>query len=200
MQIDGNFFPPHSPFSGNRKHPEREAGHHLYHETAEFYAWFMSWVPHPSTHRSTFQYLSRIMRIAHVSTTGGKFLSGAEEQSALGKLSHLREELYNGNIHFHEIEGNLLLILHSLIQANPKAKLVAHATELEYLLCISNPSTPSNAEQYQNFFNRVIEQIKPELPDIHAQAIAQGLSRIVDNHKQISDVHRALNDAIKGWL
>lgn len=89
-----------------------------------------------------------------------------------------------------------------MTQANPKAKVVAQTTELEYRLCI-NPSSEQSSiltQQYQEALSQIIHKIGPKLLDINASAISQGLSQILENLDTIEDFNRAIDEAIKHWL
>lgn len=176
------------------------SGQRLFDQVSEFYAWYMSWDITPKEHAETFELLSRIMRIAQVCRDGGLFLNEDEEQKALRSVSSLREELFDGHCRQQEIPQNLLKIIQALI-TNPKARLVAKTNELEYMLCIrSSPENESQALKFQQILNEILNKITPTFLDIHAHAISQGLSKIIENIHTIDDVEDAIIQATKHWM
>jgi len=201
--IGGQFHVPISPWTNQDLSSSKGAvGAQLFEQTSQFFAWYLTWDSAPADHARSFEYLSQIMQIARVSKEGGNFLSSMQEKKALDSLSSLQEDLFNGNIRHPDIQESLMHILHSLTDSNPKAKLISHTTELEYLLCI-HPSgnQPSDAtERYQQTLSYIISKVTPNMLDVHAHAIAQGLSKILDNPQAIPDIQQALHEAIRGWL
>ena len=182
--------------------PKSVAGERLFEETSQFYEWYLSWDASPSEHARSFECLSQIMRIAQTSKEGGGFLSSTQETSALNSLSSLKDDISNGYIRINEIQTSLLQILQNLTDANPKARLVSQTTKLEYLLCV-HPSRDQSKDitgRYQQLLSHIISQVTPNMLDSHANAISQGLSKILDNPESVSDIHQALHEAIKGWL
>ena len=205
-----DFEAPISPWNGrgaDREHPSlmgsaRPSGQRLFDQISEFYAWYLSWDISPKVHAKTFEFLSRIMRIAQVSKDWGHFLSDEEEQKALKLLSSLREELFDGLCRQQEIPQTLLNILQLLTNSNPKARLVARTNELEYILCVNAaPSQPPEIRtRYQLLLDHILNQITPNLRDTHAHAVSQGLSKIIENPNAIADIHAAILQATQRWL
>ena len=186
------------PAEKNRE-PLQAYGQQLFDQVSEFYAWYLSWNTAPKAHAQAFELLSRIMRIAQVSKEGGLFLTQDEEQKALSVLNTLREELFNGLCHHQEIPSYLLKIIQTLTLANPKARLVARANELEYLLCVRAPAAEGRA-RYQLLLDHIVNQVNPQLPNTYAHAISQGLAKIIENPGAVADTHAAIQRAIGYWL
>ncbi len=180
----------------------KPGGEKLFDQVSEFYAWYMSWDISPKEHAQTFEYLSRIMRIAQVSKDGGHYLSDSEEQKALKSLSSLREDLYDGFCRQQEIPKNLLKIIQVLTEANPKSRLVARTNQLEYMLCVHALASkdPEQNARYQFLLNQIISKVNPALLDTHAHAVSQGLLKIIETPKAIPDIHGAILQAIKHWI
>ncbi len=187
-------------------------GQRLFDDTTEFYswyvsAWYMSEKGTASTEilqksESTRKILSLLKRIAEVSMNEGGFLTEKEEANALNALCTIVQDLSCGNLRKQDLPRALFSILENLTQHNPKAKVVAQTTELEYLLCI-NPTPEQSSEitdQCQRLFTQIIQSITAEMREINASAIAQGLSRILENPSTIENMPQAIHEAIKHWV
>ena len=192
--------------------PEKLFGQRLFDDTTEFYSWYVSawYMSDKGTasaeilqkSESTRKILSLLKRIAEVSMSGGGFLTEKEEANALNELSTIIHDLSSGNLRKQDLPGALFSILENLTQNNPKAKVVAQTTELEYLLCINPPPEQSSemTDQCQRLFTQIIQGITPEMRDINASAIAQGLSQILENPHAIENMPQAIHEAIKHWV
>ena len=62
----------------------------------------------PSSQPQIFEILSKILRIAHLSSTGGRFLSKKEEKKAIQRLVQLKEDLYDRKVHHSAMDEALL--------------------------------------------------------------------------------------------
>jgi hypothetical protein len=193
-------------------HPGQPLGQRLFDDVTEFYSWYVSsWYMSDgetaSTEtlqksESTRKVLSLIKRIAEVSMNGGNFLTEKEEMHALNQLSNILQDLNSGKLRKQDLPDALFLLLENLVQNNPKAKVVFQTTELEYRLCINPPPGQSSESmnQYQRVLNQIIQGITPQMRDMNASAIAQGLSRILENPDAVENINQAINEAIKHWL
>jgi hypothetical protein len=202
------FLGPSEPLS----HTGHLPGQRLFDDITEFYSWYISsWymsdgrTASPESlqkSESTRKILSLLKRIAEVSMNGGHFLTEKEEMRALNALSNILQDLSSGNLRKQDLPDALFQVLVNLTENNPKAKVVFQTTELEYLFCINPPSgQPSGLTmRYQQLFTQIIQGISPQMRDINASAIAQGLSRILENPNAIENINQAINEAIKHWL
>ncbi len=187
-------------------------GHRLFDDTTEFYSWYVtSWYlsgNEPSFSESSQKsdaarkILSLIKRIAEVSMNGGYFLSEAEESKAVDGLSDIMQDLNSGRLRKQDLPEALLKLMFEMTESNPKAKVVAQTTELEYRLCINPSPEQSSAltQQYQEALSQIIHRINPKLLDINASAISQGLSQILENLDAIEDFNSAIHEAVRHWL
>ncbi len=197
--VSGNYQAPSSPW------PQESSSHHplgqsVYDQAHALCAWYCSWVENPSKHPQTFEYLSRIMRIAFVSLSQGHYLTTGEENKAKGTLEALGRNLYAGNTRHEQIPDILLGAINDLTESNPKARLVDHTTQLEYLICIRPGQSEEVQAECKKLLDGIVEQINPDLPDINAQAVAQGLSQILQNPATVKNFQEAIHSAISGWL
>jgi hypothetical protein len=212
--LENPFFPPFPQHAQTTSpsSPSRPAGQLLFSDVTEFYSWYVScWYlsdgHYPSeevTQRSetTRRILSLIKRIAEVSIQGGNFLSEIEEYHTIHALNNVFQDLNSGKLRKQNLPEALGEVLASIIEHNPKAKVVFQTTELEYRLCI-NPPADQPAEltaHYQKILAQIIQKITPQMRDINASAIAQGLSKILENHLGSKSIAEALNEAVKHWL
>lgn len=200
---DEPFHVPHSPLSKEQGTPSSsKVGQRLFDTTSEFYAWYLSWDINPSDHRESFKILSQIMRIAQVSLSKGHFLQEEEETLALTRFNGLKERLFDGNIKSKEIVHRLTDILLLLTRSNPKSRLVAQATELEYLFCLypKEPLSEEQLAQMEKLLHKILSAVTPELMDIHAHAIAQGLAKLIEKPSSHANPLRAVEEAIGNWI
>jgi hypothetical protein len=201
-----------SPSTEYRSPSGAAHGQRLFDDITAFYSWYVaSWclsTNEPSSSESAKKndlarkVLSLIKRIAEVSMNGGYFLSEKEEIKAVNELSDILQDLNSGRLRKQALPTALVQLMGDLTNANPKAKVVWQTTELEYLLCI-NPSPGQSAamtEQYRGTLSLIIQKINPEMRDINASAISQGLSQILENPDAITDFNSAISEAIKHWL
>ncbi|MBS0603642.1 MAG: hypothetical protein JSS60_01250 [Verrucomicrobia bacterium] len=205
--------PPWTPQSStNLARQGQPCGQQLFDDVTEFYSWYISsWYMasnEPSSSESsqksdaTRKILSLIKRVAEVSMSGGNFLSDKEESKAVDALSDILQDLNSGRLRKQDLPEALQQVMTDLTNDNPKAKVVFQTTELEYRLCI-NPAPGQSKEltgQYQQSLSLIIERITPEMRDINASAIAQGLSQILDNPETEIDISGAINKAVKDWI
>lgn len=168
----------------------------------EFYVWLLSHAFGVHLHTRTKQLLSIVMSIADVSRLGGGFLSETEEKQAIDKIIKLKKEFLEGQLKHLELPVELDLLIQNLTITNPKAKLVAHTTELEYLFCIQpiQHHPEEMRARFQKVLKRINQHITPRFPDYKAKAVAQGLSVIVKNPHLAEDPLFSLNLAIEGWI
>jgi hypothetical protein len=200
------------PSSELLSRPGQPLGQRLFDDITEFYSWYVSsWymsdggtasIETLQRSESTRKILSLIKRIAEVSMNGGNFLSEKEETEALNQLSNILQDLNSGKLRKQALPDALFLVMESLTQNNPKAKVVFQTTELEYRLCINPPPGQSSelTTQYQQILTQIIQGINPHMRDINASAISQGLSQILENLGSVDNIHQSLNEAIKHWL
>lgn len=174
----------------------------LFAHASELYAWYASWLTSPSTQPQIFEILSKILRIAHLSARGGRFLPKKEEKKAVNRLVQLKEDLYDRKIHHTAMDEVLLKILYLLVESSAKALVIAYATELEYRYLIRprRKQCPEALEAMRATLAGVVAQLTPSLPEINAHAIAQGLAKILENRTPQKLVNGALQEAIKGWI
>ncbi len=174
----------------------------LFAHASELYAWYASWLDLPSSQPQIFEILSKILRIAHLSSTGGRFLSKKEEKKAIQRLVQLKEDLYDRKVHHSAMDEALLKILYQLVESSAKALIIAYATELEYRYLIRprRKQSPEALEAMRATLSGVVGKLTPDLPDLNAHAIAQGFARILENRTPQKLLNAALQDAIKGWL
>jgi hypothetical protein len=201
-------------------------GQQLFDDITEFYSWYISsWymadgktasVEILQKNESIRKILSLLKRIAEVSMNGGSFLREKEEIHVLNKLSNILQDLNSGKLRKHHLPNGLFQVLEGLTQNNPKAKVISQITELEYYFCINPPpgQSPESTIRYQKLFNQIIDKISPQMPDISASAIAQGLSRILESLNSVSDlaskasfatpsvknIYQEIQEAIRHWL
>ncbi len=189
------FFAPPSPLG-------RQGDGTLFSHASELYAWYAAWLQIPSSQTQIFEILSKILRIAHISSSGGQFLSKKEEKKALLRLIQLKEDLYDGNISHSNMDEVLLSILHQLAESSAKALLIVYATELEYRYLIRPRRKQSldALEAMRATLAETVSKLTPALPEINAHAIARGFARILDNHTPQKLVNGALQEALKGWI
>ncbi len=201
IEINRPFQAPLSPWQANTPLSQpQEIGHKLFDCTSDFYAWYMSWDTVPSDHPETFRALSQIMKIAQTSYEGGNYLRESEEKEALQTLSQLRERLFYGNMKTDEILSQLTDVLQTMISQNPKARVVAHATELEYVFCIQSKETNPSLEDFQQYLHSILKMVNPSLLEIHAHAIAQSMAMILEQAAEISDPKSTLEQALQRWI
>lgn len=189
-------------------------GQQLFNDVTEFYSWYitcwyMSDSHSPPSAETTKKsdairiILSLIKRIAEVSMSSGKFLSELEERRAINELKNVVQDLNGGQLRKQNLPEALWKVLLSITDHNPKAKLVCQTTELEYRLCINPPDdqSPEMTMQYKTALAQIIQGITPQMRDINASAISQGLSQILDNNNLGStDITKAIDEAVKYWL
>ncbi len=187
-------------------------GQRLYDEVTEVYTWYISSWYTPSVATSSLEgaqanetirkTLSQIKRIAEVSIQGGSFLSEREEQKALDRLRDVLQDWNSGELRKQEIPHALYRLVDELTGQNPKARVVFQTTELEYRLCINPPQgqPPDLTERYRQVLAGNILKITPDLHDVHAGGISQGLSRVLEYSNPSDDLHSALQEAIRRWI
>jgi|GEM_PF-5373163 len=174
-------------------------GKKLFQSTSEFYSWYMSWINTPSSQAKVFQTLSELMRIALLSSEGGKYLSFGEEEKVLAKLTGLKEQLCDGTIKNDSTLGEIRRLVDNIIAHNPKAKMVSYATEIEYHFCILKPQTTQTVK-LQNYLKDLLKHVTPSLLEIQAYAISQVMGRILENPLQHADPEPLLQKEISQWI
>jgi hypothetical protein len=197
------FQAPHSPWPKEQENSSKDSiGKRLFEQAFELYAWLASWATLPMDHVQNFQILSKMLKIALVSHSGGHFLTATEEYHVVKGIIELREQLFNGLLRGSEIYEILKNLLKNLTEANAKARLVSHTTDLEYLVCIRNIGSHSeeSVEATRKILDTVLGRIKPGLPDINAHAVSQGFCRIIEQGGKSKKLLDELNEATRGWI
>lgn len=127
--------PPIPPISPNADHsfnnpsdPHPPLGTCLYQTSASFYAWYQ-WNRKVHDVEEGFHHLQVMMQIATKGT-----LSSKEEEEAVQQIKALREDLDTVAKTIDQIPSELSRILSELVEANPKSRVIHHATELEMRL------------------------------------------------------------------
>jgi hypothetical protein len=159
----------------------------------------MSWSSSPKADAKVFQALSKLMRIAKLSSEGGSFLSSQEETQTTNRLFKLKEQLCDGTLKRESTISELHSLIHNIIAYNPKAKVVSYATELEYHFCILHP--PSIEATYlKSYLEGLLEHIKPSLLEIQAYAISQIMGKILENPSAHPNAGKILEQEIHQWI
>lgn len=195
------FIPSSSPYFDKESPPPKEVGETLFDHTSQFYAWYLSWDGSPTLHKETFSLLSTTMQVAKVSFQGGLYLSSQTEKEALTKLHSLRDALTNGSASSHSIYESISSLLALLTENNPKAKLIAKSTLLEYkTLIYSEKPLPSELiEDYHTITTRLISRITPSLGDLDAEKLAREITKLLDSSQDPGETLLTLNDLIAHW-
>ncbi len=173
------------------------------HSLAEdIYFWLMRSTSDPKAHAKTFQVLSQIMRIANLSSCGGNYIPKAIESSVFAALYSIKEQLHDGKIQINKLFDAVLQVLRKLTYENPKAQLIAHATELEYIFCIHSTYKSATEADYQQKFKgylkTLVDTVNSSLSPTQAKAIVQILSQIVRNPAFFSeDPHKILSESLQ---
>jgi len=168
----------------------------------EIYFWLMRSTSDPKAHAKTFQVLSQIMRIANLSGSGGNYIPKAIESSVFTALYGIKEQLHDGKIQINKLFDAVLQVLRKLTYENPKAQLIAHATELEYIFCIHSTYKSTTEADYQQKFKGYLKtlanKVNGPLSATQAKAIVQILSQIVRNPAFFSeDPHKILSESLQ---
>jgi hypothetical protein len=198
-------FPRHgelSSFSNNKS----VSGQKLFDQASELYAWYGSWDNFPCDHVSTYEHLSTIMLLARTHMRGGNYIKDLEEEKAYSLLIQLRHELYLGNKTHKEIPESLDSIIKILTEENAKAKLVALAIKLDYRIRLHpfSQQTPEVEENIKKILDSILCKVTPDLTESKAQAVAQGLSKVLEkvsaiNSASAEEIIRDLNEAMGQW-
>ncbi len=167
----------------------------------EMYFWLMRSTSDPKAYASTFQLLSQIMRIAKLSESGGNCIPKPVEASAFAALFNIKEQVQDGKIKMNRLFDTIQQVLRKLTYENPKAQLIAHATEIEYIFCIHSTYNSSIEADYQQKFRgylkNLVETVNGSLSTTQARAIAQVLSQVVKNPGSFSkDPHKTLSESL----
>ncbi len=127
--------PPIPPISPNADHsfnnsnnPQLPLGNRLYQAAASFYAWYQ-WNRKVHDAEEGFHHLQVMMQIG-----AKRALSLEEEEEAVKQIKALREDLNTVAKTIDQIPTELNRILDELTEANPKSRVIHHATELEMRL------------------------------------------------------------------
>ena len=176
-------------------------GFNLHAIAEELYFWLMRSLTSPKSHAETFRLLSQIMRISHISDTGGNYLAKHAEKEAFEALSLIKEQLMDGKIQANHLFGKIETVLQKLTQENTKAQLIAYATEVEYIFCIHATYNSSSEAQYQQNFKKylknLVDIVNDALSETQAKAITQALSQIAKNpHIFSEDPQKSLIDSL----
>ena len=168
----------------------------------EIYFWLMRSTSDPKAHAKTFQVLSQIMRIASLSSHGGDYIPKAVEASTFAALFNIKEQLHDGKMPISKLFDAVLQVLRKLTYENPKAQLIAHATEIEYIFCIHstyNSTTEADYQQkFKGYLKTLVNTVNSSLSSTQAKAIVQILSQIVRNPAIFSeDPHKILSESLQ---
>ena len=195
------FIPSSSPYFDKPSPANQQVGETLFDHTSQFYAWYLSWERTPTDHKETFSLLSTIMQVAKISLAGGLYLDNDGEKEALSKLQDLGDQLINGSFPPHEISETIDSILNSLTDNNPKAKLIAKSTLLEYKMLIHNPipQPPQLFDDYHQVTEKLIAKVNPLLGDFDAEKLSRELSKFIDAPQDPERTIAALSDLIDRW-
>ncbi len=178
-------------------------GKRLAENARHFYAWYLSRDINPEMHTKTFELLCKIMQIAHISQSGGYFLTAFEEKDALQAFAELSDTLFYRKIENGEINERLAKILSNITENNVKAKMISYITSVEYLVNIRNEDiVPENVlVEFKNQLTTMINEVNPNLPDIHAEAISRCLKELIDKpQERFEDMLVDLKNICKQWL
>lgn len=177
-------------------------GQILFEHTSSLFAWYVTRDPFPQDHAETRKNLAVIMRIAQASLDGGHFMSKSEESFAFDALSMVREKLGDGVISRTEIPKMLAKVIQELTEKNPKAKIIAQATQLEYAFCIHpvSPLSPKQTVYCRNLLNQMTSRVTPQLSESYAYAVVQRLSKILECSLSADLATKELQETIKQWM
>ncbi|MBP9840931.1 MAG: hypothetical protein KBC64_00720 [Simkaniaceae bacterium] len=189
------FIPSSSPYFDKHPSISPEIGGDLFNHTSQFYAWYLSWERAPTEHKETFSLLSTIMQVAKVSLEGGLYLNKEREREGVLKLQDLSEGLTNGSYASHEISETVSSILMNLIDNNPKARLVAKSTLLEYKLLIYN----NKQDLPRDVFVYLTSKITPSLGDLDAEKLSRELSKLLDSSQEPEEILGNLTALLNHW-
>lgn len=168
----------------------------------EIYFWLMRSTSDPKAHARTFQVLSQIMRIAGLSSKGGDYIPKTVETSVFASLFNIKEQLHDGKMQLSRLFDAVLQVLRKLTYENPKAQLIAHATEIEYIFCIHSTYQSTTEADYQQKFKgylkTLVNTVNSSLSSTQAKAIVQILSQIIRNPAVFSeDPHKILAESLQ---
>ena len=92
--------------------------------------------------------------------------------------------------------------LDSIVSQNPKAKLVAKITELEYKTCLRDPTQLSDEDQasLKDLFTEISNRISSDTPSLNAEAISRSIDKLLDESPPPNTMIQELQDNIKSWL
>lgn len=199
----GHDFSPVPSFDGGKhsSYSQRFTGHKLLQEIDDFYISYGNW---RTEYPENFQCFSLIKRIAEVSINGGGYLSDQDEKELVASLNEIREGLYAGNIKHQHIPSSMNQLIISLIEKNPKAKLVAYVIELEYFFHDDRQPQIELKNMALGLISTILTKVTPLLSDMNAHAAAKELSmlltRLMKNPHQGKEILHTLETAIKNWL
>ncbi len=174
-------------------------GRELFHSASEFYSWYMGLINAPDPEPNVFRTLSALMRIALLSAEGGGYLSSGEEQETISGLFKLREGLCDGTLNKKSTFPELQSLMEGIIAQNPKAKLVAYATELEYRFCI-RPAPTAQTDRFQSYLQGLLKHVNPSLLEVQAYAVNQIIGRILENPSASTEGTPLIEKEIDPWL
>lgn len=168
----------------------------------DFYLWLMRSSVDLKARSQTFQVLSQIMRIAQSSESGGNYLPKSLEKEAYLALSNIKEQVQDGKIQLQNLLEPVCRVLQKLTHENPKAQLIAHATEIEYIFCIhpkyQSFSEPDYRQKFKGYLKILIDTVSSSFSSTQARAIAQILSQVVKNPERYSkDPQKNLTESLQ---
>ena len=161
----------------------------------DLYIAYSDWRAH---YPQNFHCLTLIKHLAEVSISGGKFLTNKEEDKLVSELAQLKEALFFGNLKHSQIPEQIDQMLSTLTNANAKAKLVVQITKMQCTLNLRSENEQDQA--IKKLMDRIICNITPDLPEIHAIAISKELSMALSPPKKGDSHFLRLEEKITGWL
>jgi len=173
----------------------------LFEKAFDFYSWYLSYDISLSKQWALFETLSLIMQIAKLSFEGAALLSAQEEEEALKQLQELSEAISGGTLKKIDLTTIIEKIITKLIDNNPRAKLVALLTRLEYKVCIHNTFDVSQEVQllFRQELYKLLQAIKRTTPSFIAGTVARDLEQLYSEPVEEKTFLKKFKDSVK-WL
>lgn len=196
-------YPAYEPDRSSNESSGSHNGTKLFDHASSFYSWYLQRInTDMDYHQPTRETLAKIMNIAKVSADHGNFLSKTEEDSSVLAIKNLTDDLNIGAKKQYNIPEVLINSLDSIVSQNPKAKLVAKITELEYKTCLRDPTQLSDEDQasLKDLFTEISNRISSDTPSLNAEAISRSIDKLLDESPPPNTMIQELQDNIKSWL
>jgi hypothetical protein len=165
------------------------------------YEWYGQWM---CEYPKNFQYLSLLIFLSRISSQGGNFITEPQEALAIDKIIKIREDLYEGKISHSQLGEKLKLLIQEIAEGSPKAKLVVQSKRLERAIHDLPECQESFLQRCQMLLGHILKQITPQLPDIHAIAIAKELAQILAKIKSgfvnPKELLNNMENAMQSWM